>query len=131
MGAPFAQVQSSQTSKPVGKGGDASMSLGGLSGQPAMGQPNTNGNTGLRPINPTFVAPQDGQTQSNPYPNTIGMANNPTTQTPGGKGFGGGSGGGKGSAVGAASIDRGGEFDPMKQIENTYQPNSGYHGPIY
>lgn len=93
MGAPTAQVQQPQTSQPAGKGVGMSpdtttMNLGGQSGQPTIGQPNTNGNTGLRPINPTFVAPLDGQTQSNPYPNTLGMSNDQTTMTPAGKGKG-------------------------------------------
>ena len=116
MGAPTAQVQSSQTSQPAGKGaGDSassetkSVSLSGLSGQPALGQPNTNGNTGLAPINPglgdgspsgkggqagqpqtsnSFVAQQDGVTPSNPYPNTVGQWNNQSMKTPAGKGKG-------------------------------------------
>ena len=116
MGAPTAQVQSSQTSQPAGKGaGDSassetkSVSLSGLSGQPALGQPNTNGNTGLAPINPglsdgspsgkggqagqpqtpnNFVAGQDGVTPSNPYPNTVGQISNQSMHTPAGKGKG-------------------------------------------
>jgi hypothetical protein len=116
MGAPTAQVQSSQTSQPAGKGaGDSpssetkSISLSGLSGQPAIGQPNTNGNTGLAPVNPTygdgspsgkggqagqpqtatsFVAQQDGATNANPYPNTVGQISNQSMKTPAGKGKG-------------------------------------------
>lgn len=95
MGAPSAQVQSSQTSQPAGKGAGQSpssetttMSLGGLSGQPSIGQPNTNGNTGLSPVNSGFVAPNDGATPSNPYPNTIGQWDNQSTKTPAGKGKG-------------------------------------------
>lgn len=116
MGAPTAQVQSSQTSQPAGKGaGDSpsserkTISLSGMSGQPAIGQPNTNGNTGLAPINPglgsgnpsgksgqaagpqtpnNFVAGQDGVTPANPYPNTVGQISNQSTQTPAGKGKG-------------------------------------------
>ena len=95
MGAPTAQVQSSQTSQPASKGAGQSpssdkttVSLGGLSGQPAMGQPNTNGNSGLDPVNPSFVAPIDGVTQANPYPKTTGQWDNQSTNTPAGKGKG-------------------------------------------
>lgn len=95
MGAQSAQVQSSQTSQPASKGAGQSassekttMSLGGLSGQPSLGQPNTNGNTGLAPVNSGFIAPNDGATQSNPYPNTVGQWDNQSTQTPAGKGKG-------------------------------------------
>jgi hypothetical protein len=95
MGAQTAQVQSPQTSQPAGKGaGDSAssekttMSLGGLSGQPSMGQPNTNGNTNLAPVNPTFVAPTDGATNANPYANTVGQISNQSTQAPAGKGKG-------------------------------------------
>lgn len=95
MGAPTAQVQQPQTSQPAGKGAGMSpstdrttMTMGGLSGQPGMGQANTNPNVPMRPANPTFVAPIDGVTEQNPYPNTIGMASNQATQTPAGKGKG-------------------------------------------
>lgn len=95
MGAQTAQVQSPQTSQPAGKGaGDSAssekttMSLGGISGQPTIGQPNTNGNTNLAPINPTFVATSDGVTNANPYPNTVGQISNQSTQAPAGKGKG-------------------------------------------
>ena len=116
MGAPTAQVQSTQTSQPAGKNAGESassekstVSLGGISGQPAIGQPNTNGNTGLAPINPglgdgspsgkggqagqpqtssTFVAGQDGATNANPYPNTVGQIGNQSMHTPAGKGKG-------------------------------------------
>lgn len=95
MGAPSAQVQSSQSSSPAGKNAGVSpstpkqtMSL--TSGQPTMGQPNTNGNTGLQPVNAGYVAPTDGATpgQPNPYPNTTGQWDNQSTQTPAGKGKG-------------------------------------------
>ena len=102
MGAPTAQVQQPQTSQPAGKGAGMSpstdnttMTLGGLSGQPGMGAPNTNSNVGqntgdmaMHPINSTFVAPLDGATKQNPYPNTITGMNNSSTQTPAGKGKG-------------------------------------------
>jgi hypothetical protein len=95
MGAQSAQVQSPQSSQPAGKGaGDSpssekkTISLEGLSGQPSMGQPNTNGNTGLAPVNSGFVAPTDGATNANPYPNTVGQISNQSTQTPAGKGKG-------------------------------------------
>lgn len=116
MGAPTAQVQSSQTSQPAGKGaGDSpsserkTLSLSGLSGQPALGQPNLNGNTELNPVNPSlsqsspsgkggqagqsqqtnaFVSPQDGVTSANPYPNTVGQWDNQSTKSPSGKGKG-------------------------------------------
>ena len=95
MGAPTAQVQQPQTSQPAGKGAGMSpstdrttMTLGGLSGQPGMGAPNTNSNTNLPPVNPTFVSQTDGNTSGNPYPNTITGMNNSSTQTPAGKGKG-------------------------------------------
>lgn len=111
MGGFTAQVQQGQTSQPAGKGAGMSpstdrttMTLGGLSGQPGMGAPNTNSNVDPgfgyipnQPVNSTFVAPLDGATKQNPYPNTIGMPMNPSTQTPMGKGGGGGIAGGKGS----------------------------------
>jgi hypothetical protein len=55
-----------------------------------MGQPNTNGNAGLQPVNTGYVAPTDGATagQPNPYPNTTGQIDNQSTQTPAGKGKG-------------------------------------------
>ena len=106
MGAPSAQVQSSQTSQPASKGAGVSPStpsgsgkggqMSAMSGQPQMGQPNTNGNTGLAPIDPgynanqanaSFVAQPDGNTPGNPYPNTIGGTSNPAGQ-PMGKGGG-------------------------------------------
>lgn len=95
MGAQSAQVQSSQTSQPAGKGAGESpssekktISLAGLSGQPGLGQPNTNGNTGLAPVNPTFVSPTDGATNTNPYANTVGQISNQSMKTPAGKGKG-------------------------------------------
>jgi hypothetical protein len=95
MGAQSAQVQSTQSSQPAGKGAGESpssetktISLSGLSGQPGLGQPNTNGNTGLAPVNPTFVAPQGGVTDQNPYANTVGKISNQSMQTPAGKGKG-------------------------------------------
>jgi len=121
MGGFSAQVQQGQTSQPAGKGAGMSpstdrttMNLGGLSGQPMMGQPNTNGNTDLRPINPNFVAQVDGGTNGNPYPNTIGTINNPSTGMPMGKGSGGGQSRAKGSGVSGA-VERGGEISmPQK-----------------
>jgi hypothetical protein len=106
-----------------------------------MGQPNTNGNTALRPVNTNFVAPNDGVTNSNPYPNTIGnmglvaggingspyqdLPNQPNAQ-PMAKGGGGGQSGGKGiaSAAGTGKAVN----DPMGLIEDTYHPG-GYQGP--
>ena len=94
MGAPSAQVQSSQSSEPAGKGAGISPSTPGgngkgasmsaLSGQPTMGQPNTNGNAGLAPVNPNMVGQTDGATSGlpNPYPNTTGQVSNQSTQTP-------------------------------------------------
>lgn len=95
MGAPSAQVQSSQSSQPASKGAGISpstpsqtMSLG--SAQPSMGQPNTNGNSGLQPVNAGYMAPTDGATSGlpNPYPNTIGGTSNSAGQ-PMGKGSSG------------------------------------------
>lgn len=85
MGAPSAQVQSPQASQPASKNAGQSASsepgsgkggqMSSMSGQPSIGQPNTNGNTGLDPVNTNFVSPTDGATQTNPYPNTIGNMN--------------------------------------------------------
>ena len=162
MGAPSAQVQSSQSSDPASKGAGTSpstpsgngkgASMSATSGQPQMGQPNTYGNTGLAPVDVSgfttisdtskvasntgpvngpvplgqsitmaelqnqtkaandrrtfdpapmqtapkaysnFVAPTDGSTNNNPYPNTINnmgaVAGGPNGQ-PIGKGAGG------------------------------------------
>lgn len=95
MGAQSAQVQSPQSSQPAGKGAGESpssetktISLSGLSGQPGLGQPNTNGNAGLAPVNPTFVAPTGGEANSNPYSNTVGQISNQSMKTPAGKGKG-------------------------------------------
>lgn len=125
MGAPTAQVQSSQTSQPAGKnvssspspgtgkGGQMSMS----SGQPQMGQPNTNGNSPLRPVNANFVSPTDGVTNGNPYPNTIGSLgsvaggnNGQPESQPMAKGGGSGQGNGKGVA---GAVEHGGEINPL------------------
>lgn len=102
MGAPSAQVQSPQSSQPASKGAGVSPStpsgsgkggqMSSMSGQPQMGQPNTNGNVAIRPVNTNFVAPNDGVTDANPYPNTIGnvgsVAGGPNGR-PSGKGGGG------------------------------------------
>lgn len=106
MGAPTAQVQSPQSSQPASKGAGQSASseprtgkggqMSSMSGQPTMGQPNSNGNTGLAPINPglgqnspnAFVFQQDGETPSNPYPNTLGQWDNQSTKNPAGLGKG-------------------------------------------
>ena len=95
MGAPTAQVQSSQSSAPAGKNAGVSpstpsQSMSLTSGQPTMGQPNANGNAGLQPVTAGYVAPTDGATsgQANPYPNTTGQSSNQSTQTPAGKGKG-------------------------------------------
>jgi len=160
MGAPSAEVQSSQSSRSASKGDGQSASsdpgtgkggqMSSMSGQPQMGQPNSNGNTDWDPIDPgynisptnrsdmanapaatwgdgfaqqmskepqtwdqiqnqqldytkqayqsahpyetrmenpnsTFVARQDGITNANPYPNTIGGTSNSAGQ-PMGKG---------------------------------------------
>ena len=86
MGAPTAQVQSSQSSAPASKNAGVSPStpqptgkgVGGLaqeiqnktitatSGQPSMGQPNTNGNAGLAPVNPSLNSVNDVK-----YANTV------------------------------------------------------------
>ena len=164
MGAPSAQVQSSQSSAPASKGagtsastpsGSGKGSMAATSGQPTMGSPNTNGNTGMTPVNPNFVSPVDGSTGGNPYPNTVGpildstvsgspkqatgqlginnalnnmgsVAGGPNGQ-PMAKGGGGGQGGGKGvaSAAGTGKSIN----DPMGMIENTYHPNAGPQGP--
>jgi hypothetical protein len=55
-----------------------------------MGQPNTNGNTGMNPVNAGFVAPIDGATSGlpNPYPNTTSQWDNQSTKSPAGLGKG-------------------------------------------
>jgi len=141
MGAPSAQVQSSQSSQPASKGagtsastpsGSGKGSMAATSGQPTMGSPNTNGNTAMAPVNSNFVSPVDGSTNGNPYPNTVGSMNsvaggpngspyqdlpNQPNGQPMAKGAGGGQGGGKGSAIGG-------------NVQNgTYHPNSGPQGP--
>lgn len=130
------------------------MTMGGLSGQPGMGAPNPQaaklamnalggdvarptqnaifgkGDDFARPVNKNFIAPIDGATNQNPFPNTIGSNvgrpdGQPMNQTMG-KGFGGGAGGGKGAAS-AANPNRA-VNDPMGMIENT-SVRSGYRGP--
>lgn len=101
MGAPSAQVQSPQSSQPASKNAGQSASsepgtgkggqMSSMSGQPQMGEPNTNGNTELAPVNANFVAPINGPTNSNPYPKTVGIdqqTDNPmdTKSRPMGKG---------------------------------------------
>ena len=76
MGAPSAQVQPSQSSAPASKGAGQSASseapagkggqLTSMSGQPTMGQPNTNGNTNLAPVNPSLNSVNDVK-----YANTV------------------------------------------------------------
>jgi hypothetical protein len=100
MGAPSAQVQSPQSSTPASKGAGVSPStpsgsgksatMAATSGQPTMGQPNTNGNTGLAPISSGYIAPTDGNTAGlpNSYPNTTSQWDNQATKTPAGLGKG-------------------------------------------
>jgi len=114
MGAPSAQVQSNQSSAPAGKnagvspstpsGSGKGASMAATSGQPQMGQPNTNGNAGLAPVNTNFVSPVDGSTNGNPYPNTIGDMGNQAGQ-PMGKGGGSGQGVGKNSTAGGSRLE--------------------------
>jgi len=84
MGAPSAQVQSNQSSAPAGKGagrspssepiGKGGASMSSISGQPTIGQPNTNSNTGLDVANPIMVEPQVVKpTTSDSYSNTVGQ----------------------------------------------------------
>ena len=84
MGAPTSQVQPSQSSAPAGKGagvspssepmGKGGASMSAISGQPTIGQPNTNSNTGLNVAKPTMAEPQVvEQTTGNLYPNTVGQ----------------------------------------------------------
>lgn len=98
MGAPSAQVQSNQTSQPAsknagqsassepgsGKGGQGGQ-MSSMSGQPQIGQPNTNGNTGLAPVNAGYGAGAEtayrndmttltsARDASAPYSNTVGI----------------------------------------------------------
>lgn len=111
MGAPTAQVQPSQSSAPASKGAGQSASseapagkggrLASMSGQPTMGQPNTNGNTNLAPIDPNL-----GASQNPLYANTTGgISKNTITNTDGqpiGK-----MGGSAGSANNANEASRG------------------------
>ena len=69
MGAPSAQVQSSQSSQPASKGagtsastpsGSGKGSMAATSGQPQIGAPNTYGNTGMAPVDsPGFTTISD------------------------------------------------------------------------
>jgi hypothetical protein len=69
MGAPSAQVQSSQSSDPASKGagvspstpgGSGKGSMSATSGQPQIGAPNTYGNTGMAPVDaPGFTTVAD------------------------------------------------------------------------
>jgi hypothetical protein len=100
MGAPTAQVQSPQSSAPASKGAGVSPSTPGgngkgasmsaTSGQPTIGQPNTNGNTNLSPISNGYIAPTDGATPDLPtsYSNTTSQSVNQLTKTPAGLGKG-------------------------------------------
>jgi hypothetical protein len=83
MGAQSAQVQSSQSSQPASKGAGQSASnepasgkggqMSSMSGQPTMGQPNTNGNTGLATVNPIIQAEPGVLKPNNAYSNTVGI----------------------------------------------------------
>jgi hypothetical protein len=74
MGAPSAQVQSSQTSQPASNGAGVSPStpsgsgkgeqMSAMFGQPQMGQPNTNNNTGLDLVKSGFI-PTTGYDDNN------------------------------------------------------------------
>jgi hypothetical protein len=91
MGAPSAGVQSPQSSSPAGKGagrspssepmGKGGASMSAISGQPTIGQPNTNSNSGLDVATPTLVAQNDNQANNDPYANTVGQTNMPTMTT--------------------------------------------------
>ena len=82
MGAPTAQVQSPQSSQPASKGAGQSASsepgsgksgqMSAMSGQPRMGQPNTNGNTALKPVDAGFL-----NTPINNFETSSGVINNP------------------------------------------------------
>ena len=117
MGAPSAQVQSSQSSEPASKGagtsastpsGSGKGSMSATSGQPMMGNPNFAGNAGINPVTPGYDPTNSdsfgGKPNGNndPYSNTTGsmgsVAGGPNGQ-PMAKGAGGGqSGGGKNNA---------------------------------
>jgi hypothetical protein len=117
--------------------------MSAMSGQPKMGQPNTNGNTALAPVNANFVAPNDGVTNSNPYPNTIGgiAGSGGQATQPLAKGGGSNQGGGKGStATGSRLVDfpqlnapyanNNMPEDPStSMLHSTYRPNAGPQGP--
>jgi hypothetical protein len=82
MGAQTAQVQSPQSSQPASKGAGQSASsepgsgkggqMSAMSGQPRMGQPNTNGNTALKPVDAGFL-----NTPINNFETSSGVINNP------------------------------------------------------
>jgi hypothetical protein len=184
MGAQSAQVQTPQSSQPASKGAGQSASsepgsgkggqMSSMSGQPSIGQPNTNGNTSLAPVNPgfgmdqraidanpkgysnffnrakqqefqnpgfTFLAQNDGVTQTNPYPNTIGGFTGGQDGQPLGKGGGGNQGGGKGSGTAKSRLVDFPELknqvmvgdpnsDPSKSmLQSIQRPNSGPQGP--
>jgi hypothetical protein len=101
-----------------------------------MGQPNTNGNTALAPVNANFVAPTDGSTPTNPYPNTISdmtsVAGSPDSNVGNqsmGKGGGNSNRSGQTAGKGVARSGDPSNYDPMGMIENTYQPYTGPRGP--
>jgi hypothetical protein len=64
--------------------------MSAISGQPIMGQPNTNGNTGLAPVNAQYTAPVDRPISgiTDPYPNTTGLLENQSNKSPAGLGKG-------------------------------------------
>lgn len=153
MGAPSAQVQSPQSSQPASKGAGQSASsepgsgkggsMSAMSGQPKLGQPNTNGNTALAPVNANLRAPSNGATDSNPYPNTIGGFTGGQDGQPLAKGGGSNQGGGKGSGTAKSRLvdfpQLAAPYDPLmvgnqgdastSMLYNTYHPNSGPQGP--
>lgn len=117
--------------------------MSAMSGQPKMGQPNTNGNTALAPVNANFVGPTDGATNSNPYPNTIGGFTGNQDGQPLGKGGGGNQGGGKGSSTAKGRLvdfpQLAAPYDPnmvgnqgdalTSMLHSTNRPNAGFQGP--
>lgn len=81
MGAPSAQVQSSQSSSPAGKGAGTSPST-----PPPLINPIPNNTADSKMITSTSNQPSLGQ--PNPYQNTVGQGTNQSTPTPIGKGKG-------------------------------------------
>jgi uncharacterized protein (DUF1800 family) len=137
MGAPTAEVQSTQSSNASGKGAGSSPStpagsttMSATSGQPTMGAPNPYGN----PADPTSFTNTDASgNRVNPmqvpsqYMNTVGSPNPMMTtdaMNSGASGKGAAAGGSQGKGGGGSTLE-----NMPSPIENTYQSNAGQQNP--